>query len=140
MELLVITIPRSDAVDDHQRGEIIIAMPDGHPWSDLEKSHPRAHIIRVPNMPDTHAADLLKPHPVSRVIGQKTPTRAYKLNLDLLPNPDEFKGGANRTQHIVELDVSHIENATEEISFSRPVANVTNQNINFVHDTNTKVA
>ena len=113
MELLVITVPRSDAIDDHQRGDIVEIMPDGWGWSDIEKTHPRAHIIRAPIL-DTHASQLLSRHPNGRVIGQKNPVHSHRIDFDLLPNPDEFKPG-NRTKPIVELENDHIIAATVKV-------------------------
>lgn len=45
--------PAGDPVTDlhrPRRGDVIVACPDGHPWSQAERTHPRWVIIKVPGM------------------------------------------------------------------------------------------
>jgi len=40
----------------YQRGDIIVIMPDGHPWSKTERETPEWRILQVPGDPESFAS------------------------------------------------------------------------------------
>ena len=114
MELLVRIVDKGPDIDHEKAGMVIDIRPDGHPWSELEKTHPEAHIISAPIIQSY--ADLLKqPHSFGmRVRGKKYPHRTHHLDLTKLPSPDEFKAGG-RTKPMVNMATQDILGAIYEV-------------------------
>ena len=73
MELLILTENRHDMV----RGQVVAAMPDGHPWSERERSRPHWQIVRVIGLLPIEADALTS----LRGDGQRAPV----LNIDDMP-------------------------------------------------------
>jgi len=75
-----------------KRGDVIVAMPDGHVWGKEELSDPNYRILKLPDMLPADAQILCSPQ---IDIDPKNPSktllkRAYKLNLDDPSIPNEF--------------------------------------------------
>lgn len=69
----------------HKRGDGIVVMPDGHAWSERERTHAGWRILGLPLVSESAASALLAPGRVTPGSG-KLPTRhAFYLDLDALP-------------------------------------------------------
>lgn len=70
----------------HKRGDGIHVAPDGHAWSERERTHEGWRILVLPLVSESAASALLAPGRVSPGSG-KLPTRAaFFLDLDGLPS------------------------------------------------------
>lgn len=69
-ELLVFTRDKEDGPNaehnlvKHRRGDVIVAMPDGHDWTETERTgHPEWTILKVPGMSLAEGQALAHPEP-----------------------------------------------------------------------------
>jgi len=82
--------PRRDA-GRSVRGDVIAAVPDGHPWSTRERENPGWVIVRVPGMTEAEGWSFQAGEPGGRSVRargrpDKYPhTRLFMLDLDALP-------------------------------------------------------
>lgn len=56
----------NDAILDamcHKQGDVVVVVPDGHPWTEKEKTNPDWRIIRVPNLPNDLQYQATEPGP-----------------------------------------------------------------------------
>jgi len=116
MELVVLTVAKGPNIDHMQRGEVLDIKPDGWNWSALELTRQDLHIIRAPIL-HSHAQALQDLHTPLHLMkpGQRYPRKSHLLDLDKLPNAQEFAGG-RRTQGIVVLQNDDVLNATTKVS------------------------
>ncbi len=63
----------------HMRGDVIAALPDGHPWSHEERVHPRWVIVKVPDMTLAEGEALAAHEPTD---GTHRPLRLRLFHLD----------------------------------------------------------
>jgi hypothetical protein len=98
-ELLVRVVSKSsaDPAQDAKltkRGDVIIVVPDGWGWSDIERSDPQWRIFKWPSVSESEASALLTPElPVSEadVDNPLLQRRGFNLNLDAAILPAALK-------------------------------------------------
>lgn len=71
--------PEHDAVK-YRRGDVIVAVPDGHPWGTDERGDPRWVVLCVPTMPLAEGQALATEEPAAP--GRLPHTRLFGLDLD----------------------------------------------------------
>ena len=65
----------------YKRGDVIVICPDGHPWSEAERTNPDWTILKVPGAVDRHAG-LLKGEPGDPRLDRMLRRRAHSIDLD----------------------------------------------------------
>lgn len=93
MELLVRTKDKIGTTPElcaqcTKRGDVIVAMPDGHNWGTKEIANPDWRIIRVPDLGDSRAKALVAAEPLG--LSPHPRKRGMRLDLDALGDATEF--------------------------------------------------
>jgi hypothetical protein len=65
----------------YQRGDVIVIVPDGHPWSEIERTKADWRIVSIPGVDPEALTSLVTPEQPTRVDWQK---RLVRLDLDSL--------------------------------------------------------
>lgn len=86
MEFLIRVVDKGPGKDQSKRGDVIAACPDGHPWSNAERTNPEWRIVRAPVVPSVGGA-LLSQAPTSKAIPRSQPIRRrdWRFDCDRLP-------------------------------------------------------
>ncbi len=71
------------------RGDVIVAMPDGHDWTQEERKHPRWVIVKVPGM-SLAEGEALASREVGDGIRRNLRKRLFRLDLSSLPKGDHM--------------------------------------------------
>lgn len=95
--------PLHDAVK-YRRGDVIVAMPDGHPWTETERRHPQWVVLKVPGMSLAEGRALASEEP-REPTRQLFHTRLFHLDLDHLEAHDAVKSITARADAGVNLPV-----------------------------------
>lgn len=75
----------------HQRGDVVMAAPDGHDWRPGELTHPEWRIMKFPQVSMTEAEVWLSPElPTAPVVAPESAprflqARGFRIELDLFP-------------------------------------------------------
>jgi hypothetical protein len=69
-----------------KRADVIVACPDGHPWSEFERTLPYWRIVKVPGMPMDEAEAFTASEPGARRSDPELRSRAFRFDLDALSN------------------------------------------------------
>lgn len=86
-EMLVM---REDKVNDdpyldaqcYKRGDVIVIMEDGHPWSKEELDHPRWLVVKVPGVPRDKLTAYLVGEPGDPLQNKMLQRRAFTFDMD----------------------------------------------------------
>lgn len=88
-ELLVRTVDKTndDPYLDAQltkRGDVVVIVPDGHEWSEAERSNPHWRILKFPGVPESDLASLTAPEPETNPSkpNRMRQRRNWRLDLD----------------------------------------------------------
>jgi hypothetical protein len=76
-----------DPVKDRRcskRADVIVACPDRHPWSELERTLPFWRIVKVPGMEMHEAEAFTAAEPGTRRADPDVRSRAFRFDLDAL--------------------------------------------------------
>ncbi len=99
--------PDHDAVK-YRRGDVIVAMPDGHPWTETEKRHPSWIVLKVPGMSLVEGESLTHPEPEE--VGRRLFHQClFNLDLDHLEAHPVIKSIMARAQACVNLPVEIVD-------------------------------
>lgn len=86
-----------------RRGDVIVAMPDGHSWSHEERTNPEWVIVRVPGMTVKEGTALAsheptgRPHKPRGKVRRHFHKRLFSLDLDALIGPDDGRRSSDVT-------------------------------------------
>lgn len=101
-ELLVRTVDKVNPKDPEKdaqclkRGEVVVIMPDGHPWSQRERNNPDWQLVQIPGMSveDANIKFTQPPFVDPKIAGEEAmrnrKRRAIKIDLDALVAHAEF--------------------------------------------------
>ena len=97
-----------------KRGDVVVACPDGWPWSPAERTAPFWTIVRCPGLPADATSGLLAPEPGDEIVQRTLQGRAFGLDLDALGErrevtPDELFGSLRRRkQPVADPDIFEV--------------------------------
>jgi hypothetical protein len=83
MELLVRIVDRPGGLS---KGDLVVDRPDGHPWSEAERTNPQWRILAVPGLSVTDVTPLRERRP-GQTPGVIAGRRSRYLDLDTLAAP-----------------------------------------------------
>jgi len=89
-----------------KRGDLIVSMPDGHGWSELERTEDYWRIIRCPIL-QTHKETLEQQKYFENKARRR---REYSIDFSKLPNPQLYEG--TRTVDIIDVSRKDLIKAT----------------------------
>lgn len=119
MEILIRVVDKEPSGSPRffKAGDVITIQPDGHPWSERERTSAEWRIVRAPIL-QTHA-DTLMAAAVDLIVEQAHPEwtrRRYRINLTHIAVASLLTGP--RTQEIINVNTPQgraaLESATEE--------------------------
>jgi hypothetical protein len=90
MELLVRVVDKrsDDKVNDimlTKRGDVIVVKPDGHDWTERERTYPEWRILRLPDMTEAEAYSFISPQkPTDAKLRFVLAPRAKRIDLDAI--------------------------------------------------------
>lgn len=86
-----------------KRGDVIVVCPDGWPWGSEELSNPEWRIISVPDMTEIEANAMTTREIGDRSVQNVLQERAFKFDLDSLPQAHKAKTMGNRDHAIITI-------------------------------------
>lgn len=113
MELLVRIIDKEQPDETKRelvskRGDVIAVCPDGHPWTETERTVDFWRIIRTPILM-THAETMLDQK--IQLNGKLKRRREYSIDFSKLPNPELYDG--KRTVDIIDVSRADLVKASK---------------------------